>query len=83
MELSAKRPEIKPNLHTCWLHQDLLPARISSSPPAMRILDLLGPLHWGDLPERNLQRDWGQPTISNASLINAELVKLNEGQTSF
>ena len=83
MEPVAKRSENKPNLHTCWLHQEQLPTRISSSPPAMRTLDLLGPLHWGDLPERNLQRDWGQPTVSYTALIIAELVKLNEALPTF
>ena len=83
LDAVPKKPENKPNLHTFWLHQEMLPVSITSSPPAMRTLDLLGALHWGDLPERNLERDWGQPTISNAALIIAELVKLNEGLDSF
>ena len=83
LDAVPKKPENKPNLHTFWLHQEMLPVSITSSPPAMRTLDLLGALHWGDLPERNLERDWGQPTISNAALIIAELVKLNEGFSSF
>jgi hypothetical protein len=49
---------------------------------AQRYLTLLGPLAWGQLPERNLQRNWGQPTIPYAAFSAACLVKLNEGKDS-
>jgi hypothetical protein len=44
----------------------------------MRLLDLLGPLHWEAFPERNLQRQWCRPPIPYAALAAAELIKLNE-----
>jgi len=37
---SAKRP----SLHSVWLHPESLPAFVRDCPPAMRTLDLLGPL---------------------------------------
>jgi len=46
---------------------------------AERYLELLGPLAWPHLPERNLRRNWGQATIPYATFIAAYLVKLNEG----
>lgn len=70
------------NLHTFWLHQDSLPDFVLSSQPAMRFLDLLGPLFWSQLPERNLIRNWGQPTIPNAAFLTACLIKLEEGRDS-
>jgi len=48
----------------------------------MRYLDLLGPLEWGRLPERNLVRDWGQPVIPNAAFLAACLIKLEDGRDS-
>ena len=82
-KLGSNMPGKQADLHTRWLYPETLPALITACAPAMRVLDLLSPLHWDNLPERNLQRDWGKPTISNASLIIAELVKLNEGLDSF
>jgi hypothetical protein len=81
--LGPKTPRIQADLHTRWLHSNDLPPFVTDCAPAMRILDLLGPLHWDELPERNLQRNWGQVTLSNACLIGAELIKLNEGLPSF
>jgi hypothetical protein len=81
--LGPKMPRNQPNLHTHWLQRDRLPALITGCAPAMRILDLLGPLHWDDLPERDLQRNFGQPTVSYAALIGAILIKLSEGRPSF
>jgi hypothetical protein len=69
------------NLHTLWLHPKRL-ARFAQHPTALRILDLLGPLDWGNFPERNLQRDWGQPTVAYAAWAAAYLLKLNEGLDS-
>ena len=70
------------DLHTAWLEPTALPDRICKSPVARRYLSLLGPLAWDRLPERNLQRNWGQVTIPYASFIAAYLVKLNEGKDS-
>jgi hypothetical protein len=44
----------------------------------MRLLQLLGPLHWGNFPERDLERHWCKPPIPYAALAAAELIKLNE-----
>jgi hypothetical protein len=48
----------------------------------MRTLDLLGPLHWDECPERDLHRNWGQRAVPHTAFIAAELVKLNEGLSS-
>ena len=72
----------RPDLHTAWWMSSRLPEFVSVSPVAQRYLELLGPLDWGRLPERNLMRNWGQPTIPYASFIAAYLIKLNEGQKS-
>ncbi len=77
-----EKAENKPNLHTYWQQPARLPEWVTAVPSVMRCLDLLGPLHWADFPERNLERDWGQTTIPYAALAAAELIKLNEGQAS-
>jgi hypothetical protein len=70
------------DLHTAWLHPAQLPPFIQDSALSKRCLDLLGPLAWDRLPERNLQRNWGQPTIPYAAFIAADLLKLNEDKIS-
>jgi hypothetical protein len=72
----------RPDLHSAWLRQEQLPAFVQKSPVAKRYLELLGPLSWDHLPERNLRRNWGQTTIPFASFIEAYLIKLNEGKDS-
>jgi hypothetical protein len=72
----------KPDLHTSWLHPERLPTFVRESPIALRYLDLLGPLDWTHLPERNLLRDWGQPAISYAAFLAAYLIKLEDGRDS-
>jgi len=67
-----------PDLHTLGSLPHLLPQCVSAAPTVMRCWQLLAPLDWGHLPERNLQRDWGKPSIPYAALIAAELVRLNE-----
>jgi hypothetical protein len=74
--------EKRTDLHTFWQHRDDLPDFVRESPTAMRYLDLLGPLFWTQLPERNLVRNWGQSTISNAAFLAACLIKLEEGRDS-
>jgi len=44
----------------------------------MRLLNLLGPLPWQYFPDRNLQRNWGQPTVPYAAFTAACLLQLNE-----
>ncbi len=80
--LVLPKPDPEPDLHTYWLNPDLLPRQASESPMVGRNLDLLGPLDWGHFPERNLERNWGQPAISYAAFAGAMLVKLNEGLDS-
>jgi len=75
---SAKRP----SLHSFWLQPESLPAFVRDCPPAMRTLDLLGPLDWDGVPERNLARDWGQATVPQTALIAALLIQLNEARRS-
>jgi hypothetical protein len=75
-------PARRPDLHTLWLHPDRLPKLVTDTPSALRILDLLGPLDWAHFPERNLQRNWGHPTVPYAAFAAACLVKLNEGLVS-
>lgn len=70
------------DLHTAYQKRTQLPQFVQRSPIAQRYLELLGPLAWERLPERNLVRNWGQPTIPYSAFIPACLLKLNEGQNS-
>ena len=70
------------DLHDCWQHPSALPRSVAASPPALRLLELLGPLDWTHLPERNLVRNWGHATVPHAAFIAAGLVKINEGKVS-
>lgn len=76
------QPRPSPDLHTTWLHPEHLPYFVKKSPLAQRCLELLGPLAWDRLPERNLRRNWGQATIPNAAFIPAYLLKLSEDKDS-
>lgn len=71
-----------PSLHTSWRHAQDLPGFVRDAPTIMRILELLGPLDWDGFPERNLQRNWGQPTLPYSALVAAELIRLNEDLAS-
>lgn len=70
------------NLHSAWLRRDQLPRFVQESLIAQRCLDLLGPLEWDRLPERDLERNWGQATIPYTAFIPACLLKLNENKKS-
>jgi hypothetical protein len=70
------------DLHSAFLNHGALPDFVSDCPSAMRILDLIGPLSWQAFPERNLLRNWGQPTIPHAAFSAACLLKLNENLVS-
>jgi len=72
----------RPNLHSAFLSPGRLPDFVSDCPPAMRMLDLLGPLSWGTFPERNLYRNWGHTTTPHAAFSAACLLKLNENLVS-
>ncbi len=78
-----KKPEKPGTLQGYWQQPEQAPVGIRDGATVQRYLDLLGPLHWEDLPERNLQRNWGRRTIPFQALIAAELIKLNEGFHSF
>lgn len=75
---SAKRP----SLHTFWQDRTALPRFVRDCPVAMRNLDLLGPLDWERVPERELARDWGQPILPQTAQLAAWLVGLNDGRSS-
>jgi len=76
--LPPKAPQNAPKLHRYWLQPQGLPPWANTSPTIMRYLDLLGPLHWEDFPERDLQRNWGQTTIPYAALAAAD-----QGDTTY
>ena len=78
----SQTPEKQPDLHTLGQYPAHLPVWVTRSPTIMRSLELLSPLDWAHLPERNLHRNWGQPTNPYAALIAAELIRLNEGLPS-
>jgi hypothetical protein len=69
-------------MHYYWQHPAALPPAVAASLPARRLLELLGPLDWTHLPERNLMRNWGHATVPHAAFITACLVKINEGKVS-
>jgi Transposase DDE domain len=77
-----KKPAKRPSLHTFWRERSALPGFVRDCPVAMRSLDLLGPLDWDAVPERDLTRDWGQTIIPQTALLAAWLVGLNDGRGS-
>src|SRR5712692_1872848 len=77
-----KKPEKRPSLRTFWREPERLPEFVQDCPAAMRTLDLLGPLNWDGVPERNLTRDWGRTTVPQTACLGALLVQLNEGRRS-
>lgn len=80
---ALRKPSLnRPDLHTLWAQPSHLPACITDAPLTLRYLELLGPLHWNQLPERNLQRNWGQTAIPYAAFAAACLVKLQEARPS-
>ena len=62
------------NLHDVWLHRDAMPAYVAQSPTITRILDLIGPLDWRHLPERDLKPTLGHAPVPYAAMIAAELI---------
>jgi len=75
---TRKTPQNQPDLHILGQFFATLPWAIRESPTIKRCLELLAPLDWGHVPERNLARNWGKATIPYAALIAAELIRLNE-----
>ena len=76
--LDAEAAENTANLHRYWLHPELLSSEARHSPSFMRCLDVLGPLDWGKFPERNMQRNYGQPTLGFSTVAATTLVGLHE-----
>lgn len=81
--LPPKKSEKQRCFHTFWQHPELLPPFVAQCPTARRYLALLGPLPWDTFPERNLQRPWRHPAIPFQTFILAELIRLEEGLSTF
>jgi len=71
------------DLHSLYQQPDQLPRMVRESPEALRCLQLLGPLAWDQFPERDLQRNYGQPSTPYAALAAACLLKLELGIDSY
>jgi hypothetical protein len=81
-ELSRLLQPAQRDLHAAFLRPDKLPSFVRDCLPAMRIMDLLGPIPWNQFPERDLQRFWGQIAIPHAAFSAACLIKLEENLVS-
>jgi len=82
--LKTSKPGLpQPNLHELYLHPEWLPEKVAASPEARHCLDLLGPLDWGNFPERDLQRNWGQEATPYAAFAAACLFKVDQQLPSF
>jgi hypothetical protein len=74
---------LKPrDLQQLWQTPECLPAFVTDSPVAMRYLELLGPLAWHTIPERELLSHWRYLTIPLTTFVAAELIRLNENLPS-
>ena len=71
--LPPKTSTKPPSLHTYWLHAHTRPPGVSDSLTILRCLELFGPLDWDGVPERNLQRNWGQVSIPIIKILLANL----------
>jgi len=69
----------RPNLHALAQHAGHLPRFVRDAPVAQRYMQLLGPIDWARFPERDLETDWGAPTLPFAAFAAACLVKLDQG----
>jgi hypothetical protein len=76
--LPSKNPRKRLSLHTYWRGPQDLPVFVRDSPTILRLMELLGPLDWDNFPDRDLHRNWGQPTLPYSALVIAELIRLNE-----
>jgi hypothetical protein len=59
----------------------LLPRFVRRSALAIRYYRLLSAIDWTALPERNLSRNYGQPTLPYAAFVAAYLVKIDQRLT--
>jgi len=76
---SRFQPTIGLDLHSLYLHPERVPKAVRAAPEVQHYINLLGPLDWTAFPERNLQRNYGQPSTPYAALAAACLVKLERG----
>ena len=81
--VSRFHPSPALDLHNLYLHPERLPDVVRDSAEAMRYLDLLGPLSWDCFPERDLQRNYGQPSTPYSGLAAACLLKLHLDMRSY
>jgi hypothetical protein len=77
--LARFRPK-HPDLHELARHPRRMPHAVRDSPVVQRYLRLLGPVDWAHFPERNLETDWGTPTVPWAAFAAACLIKLDQGK---
>jgi hypothetical protein len=76
--LGRHRISVRPDLHHLACHPDQLPGFVRDSAVALHFLQLLGPLAWHRFPERDLETQWGIPTVPYAPFVAACLVKLDQ-----
>jgi hypothetical protein len=76
--LIPRTPHKRPSLDKLGQYLNRLPSFVRDSAVAMRYLHLLSPLNWGHFPERDLETDWGAPTVPFAPFTAACLVKLDQ-----
>ena len=76
--LIRRVPLARPNLQALYQGHGTLPRFVQDCPVAMRYLRLLGPLSWSRFPERDLQTNWGAPTMPYVPFVAACLVKLDQ-----
>jgi hypothetical protein len=72
---------VRPNLRRLARDETSLPRFVQDSAVAMRYLRLLAPLDWDHFPERDLQRNYGQPALPYMPFVAACLVKLDQRLT--
>jgi hypothetical protein len=74
-----------PTTGWCPLSQDFtrLPRYVQQDPVAKRYWHFLSPLAWEHFPERDLSRNWGQPTVPMGAFAAAALLKLELGLRSW
>lgn len=75
-------PARRPDLHTLYEQSDRLPEYVRQSSPAMRMLELLGPLAWDQFPERDFSHAWAPRPVPYAPFAAACLMRLEQGLAS-
>jgi hypothetical protein len=78
LSIARRWPLQRPGLQVLYQDRGALPGFVQECPVAMRYLRLLGPLDWSRFPERELQTNWGTPTLPYVPFVAACLVKLDQ-----